>query len=167
MLAFKCHGAPTSAGKRLLPKYLGKEDLEALLPSSALGHRMMVAGIPPRQYFWCQACGAHTGRRARKLTKPCTRTMKNLRAIRFLDAGRHPYEAEHGLLATPPRRLTTRDVGGIGHVSNADSDCSITGDERTLPRVLRKDGSRQLQCVHSADDAKESPFGFDLSVDAA
>ena len=160
MLAFKCHGATTSAGKRLLPKCLGPEDLEELLPSSALGHRMMVAGIPPRQYFWCQACGAHTARRAGNLTKPCTITMKNTRVIQFLDAGRHPYEAEHGLLATPPRRLTTRDVGGIGHDPNADSDCSITGDARTLPSVVRK-------CAHSAEDEIENPFGFMLSLDAA
>ena len=86
--------------------------------------------------------------------------MKNLRAIRFLDAGRHPYEAERGLLATPPRRLTTRDVGGIGHDPSADSDCSITGDERTLPSVVRK-------CALSTEDEIENPFGFSLSLDAA
>ena len=85
--------------------------------------------------------------------------MKNTRVIQFLDAGRHPYEAEHGLLATPPRRLTTRDVGGIGHDPNADSDSSITGDDHTLPSVLRKG-------ANCAEDI-ENPFGFMFNLDAA
>jgi len=51
MMAFKCHGGPTTMGKRLLPRSFGSEDLEELLPSDALGHHMMVAGLPPRQYF--------------------------------------------------------------------------------------------------------------------
>ena len=164
MSVFRCHGGNAATGKRLLPNYLGHEDLDELLPSSALGHRMQVAGLPPRQYFWCQTCGAHSGRRARNLTRHCMRKMRNPKAIFYLDAGRHPYEENHPMLATQPRRLTTRDVGGVGHGWQADSDGSITGDERMLPAILRSSATGQQHC---ADEEVENPFGFDLSLDSA
>ena len=161
MSVFRCHGGNAATGKRLLPNYLGHEDLDELLPSSALGHRMQVAGLPRRHYFWCQTCGAHTGRRARNLTKQCTRKMRNPKVIYYLDAGRHPYEGDQPMLATQPRRLTTRDVGGVGHGRQADSDGRITADERMLPPILRQ------QCMYEAEEEVENPFGFYNSLDNA
>ena len=88
--------------------------------------------------------------------------MRNPKAIYYLDAGRHPYEENHPMLATQPRRLTTRDVGAVGHGRQADSDGSITGDERILPSILRSSGTCDL-----AEQDIENPFGFYCSLDNA
>ena len=53
----------------------------------------------------------------------------------LLMAGRHPYTDGNPLLATMPRRLTYRDIGGCPDSLEEGSDASITGDEHTPPCV--------------------------------
>ena len=83
----------------------------------------------------------------------------------YLTKGRQPY-GNHGMLATAPRRMTTRDVGGVGLGCSADDDSNVTGDERSLPAPLRPKEDHALQ-LHLYDDIDENPFGFSLDLDDA
>ena len=89
--------------------------------------------------------------------------MRNPTAIYHLDKGRHPYEPDHPLLATQPRRLTVRDIGGVSHGPTGDSDGSITADDRVLPPSLRSGrASEQFDCRRLDD--QDDPFGFGFSM---
>ena len=82
-----------------------------------------------------------------------------------MDRGLHPY-GEHARLATQPRRMNTRDVGGIGLGCRAESDSNVTGDIRALPTPLRpKDVAPHT--LHELADSDDNPFGFSLGLDEA
>ena len=174
MAAFNCRGRCDGDGRRVYPntqlgKHFGHEDLDLLKPQDALGHVIMVAGMPPEQFFWCRICGAHTARRARNLAKVCSRRMRNPRVTKLLELGKHPYESGNPLLATMPRRLTIRDVGGTCYSFQGDSDGSITGNERTMPRVIRPlDTVTSDKCIPLVEcfSEEEDPFGFGVGLDA-
>ena len=166
MQSFKCKAASYGRGLRLLPNSaaFGDEDLSALRQNDALKHTIYVAGLPPEQFFWCAGCGAHTARRARNLTKQCTNKMSNPRVAALLMAGRHPYLDKNPLLATMPRRLTYRDIGGSPYSVDCDTEASITGDECTPPFRPTDDG----QCTSSVPQTwDDDPFGFSYSLDHA
>ena len=89
--------------------------------------------------------------------------MANPRAKR-LAAEKHPRDDTD--LATAPRRMTMRDVGGIGLGCSADDDSNVTGDERSLPTPVRPREEHAL-LLHQYVDVDENPFGFSLDLDDA
>ena len=90
--------------------------------------------------------------------------MSNPRVATLLMAGRHPYHDKNPLLATMPRRLTYRDIGGSPYSVDCGSDASITGDERTPPIRNTDDGHCTSNIPETWDD---DPLGFSCSLDHA
>ena len=82
---------------------------QPLQQEHAYGHRMMIAGLYPNQYVWCELCNAYTGSRAQKLTKVCTGKQRPNRAVSRLNRGLNPDDATP--LVTLPRRMSRRDIG--------------------------------------------------------
>lgn len=68
----------------------------------------MSAGLRPHQYAWCERCGSYTGMRAQNLTKPCKGKLAHKRESNRLQLERNPND--NTPLATPPRRMSARDV---------------------------------------------------------
>ena len=96
--------------------------------------------------------------------------MKNPRVTKLLELGKHPYDSGNPLLATLPRRLTVRDIGGTCNSYQGDSDDSITADERSLPRVVCPSAALTADtCIPQFDSyyEEENPFGFGVGLDAA
>ena len=91
-----------------------------------MGHRMKIAGLYPKHYVWCELCGAYTGNRAQKLTKHCKGWCKHSRAIKRLSLGCNPDDGT--MLATPPRRMSRRDVGGDTILDSWDSGPTVYGE---------------------------------------
>ena len=82
-----------------------------------MGHVMFTAGLQPKQFFWCTACGSYTGKRAQKLAKWCTGRTNMGKCMNLLVQGRHPYDGTW--LDTKPRRVTKRDAGYLHSTGNA------------------------------------------------
>ena len=102
--------------------------------------------------------------RARKLTKQCSRKMRNPTAILRLSNGTDPYTET--LLSTAPRRLTTADVAYTGKEDDTWSSASITGCERPPP--LAKSGAIDITRHTTGDVASysdEDPFNFGFGLD--
>ena len=72
--------------------YTEFNELDDPLPQNdAYGHSMMIAGLCPEQYFWCDVCAAYFGMRAQILMKPCKHRMQRSQAIERLRLARHPH----------------------------------------------------------------------------
>ena len=114
-----------------------------------MGHRMMIAGLYPKQYVWCELCGAYTGNRAQKLTKHCKGSSRHNSAIKRPPLGCNPDGGT--MLATPPRRMSRRDVGGDTILDSCDLSLTVYGEA----------SCSELPCVpQSVDCAVDLASGY-------
>ena len=95
-------------GKRLITS-VSPEISQPLSQDEAMGHRLFVVGLVPRQFIYCECCHAYTGVRAQNLLRKCKGATYPSRAVRRLSEGVHPDDGTP--LCTLPRRLTRLDVG--------------------------------------------------------
>ena len=105
-------------------------------PEPAMGHRMYVVGMRPRQYFYCGLCYGYSGNRVQKLAMTCQPAKVVPKSIGNLMTGIHPTDGTP--LDTLPRRMSKRDTGfqtwcGTGNPGATYNAFVLEGDETVHP----------------------------------
>ena len=120
---------------RCLP-HMRPEMEDELPPEHAMGHRMYVVGMRPRQYFYCGLCYGYSGNRVQKLAMTCQPAKVVPKSIGNLMTGIHPTDGTP--LDTLPRRMSKRDTGfqtwcGTGNPGATFNAFVLEGDETVHP----------------------------------